>query len=102
MSNILPKCLRNKRTRALSADGYILPCCWIDVEENRRHPVYNRFFKTNLHIDTIKDVEDIENSSEWQQFFIMVEMDDESLDVCKTMCSNNERNPVRDRLRDDG
>jgi len=32
----------------------------------------------------------------------MVEMDDESLDVCKTMCSNNERNPVRDRLRDDG
>ena len=102
LSNIFPKCLNNRRTRALSADGFILPCCWIDVEKNRRHPVYKHFFKDKLHIDTIKGAQDVENSAEWHKFFSMVESNDDNLSTCKMMCSNNERNPMRDRLRDNG
>ena len=98
MSSISPKCLNNKRTRALTADGYVLPCCWVDTEDSRVDPTYKHLFDDSLHINIIEDIESIESSTQWQHFFIKLEHNRPELNVCHMMCGNNERNPIRDRI----
>lgn len=101
MTLLNPKCRSNRRTRAFAADGFILPCCWLDTNFNRDHVVYKKLFKEKLHIDCNDNIDNIEYSEEWLEFFYLIDINDNRLDTCKKMCSNNERNPIRDRIRED-
>ena len=69
-----PKCARGK-SLALSAEGYLLPCCWTDPLRKLK-PDYDgsmdgmdNLFKEELKIENVDTVEDIIMSTEWLDFF---------------------------------
>lgn len=94
-----PKCIQGTRFRALSAQGYVLPCCWIEFPDVNSHPDYKAFFDPALHIGTIEDIGQIEQSDQWQEFFKMLRSDGPKPDVCRFMCGSKERNRVRAKER---
>lgn len=101
LSKIYPKCTNNRRTRAFSADGFVLPCCWLDTWYNRDHKIYGKLFDDSLHIDCNNSIDNIEYSDIWLEFLYLIDTNSDKLDTCKMMCNNNERNPIRDRIREE-
>lgn len=93
------KCLNGTRTRALTADGFIVPCCWVDSYKCRNHSVYKHFFDEKLHIDNYENVEEIEDSQIWNVVEDMINEAHEDLDLCHKMCSKPEKDtPWRDKI----
>jgi hypothetical protein len=92
--NFFPRCLNNKRDVAYTATGYLIPCCWVDMD-----PDFEKFFNESLYIDNNESVEDILNSKIWQEFYHMLE-NQPSLapNICKTQCTLVTTNPNRDRI----
>ena len=86
MSSVLkPKCIPVDNTNdALqmsqclghSAEGFLLPCCWIDSGWNLR--------------DEVQNIKEITQSKEWTDFYTMLqERPEDAPRVCKKYCSEN-------------
>jgi hypothetical protein len=80
-----PKCLNHEAPIAYSAEGYIIPCCWVD---RNGCTGYERFYKQSLHIDNNESIEDILLSDTWLEFYNMLEhRPNEAPQHCHSKCT---------------
>ena len=93
IQNFQPKCLgpegRNLgRSIAVSATGFVLPCCWLDKPSSPMDEKVKTLFDESLHIDNNDAIEDIIMSDPWQKFMReLVEIPEESSPICLEMCT---------------
>ena len=98
LQNFRPKCLQPDGTNvgrfiAVTATGFVLPCCWLDRPDGSQNFPENKkiklFFDKELHIDNHETIEDIINSDTWQNFMSdLVNKPEESSAICLKMCSS--------------
>lgn len=91
-----PKCLAGKQAPALTATGYILPCCWLDNREVWNDPEVKKLFQTKK-ISEVENVEEIVNSVEWKNFINLLLTKSEKIPkTCYIKCTNDvDINPNR-------
>ena len=77
IQNFQPKCLGPPganigRSIAVTATGFVLPCCWLDRPDNfdeiMEDEKISPLFDEALHIDNNDTIEDIVSSNPWQKF----------------------------------
>lgn len=96
IQNFQPKCLGPPganigRSIAVTATGFVLPCCWLDRPDNfdeiMEDEKISPLFDEKLHIDNNDTIEDIINSDPWQKFMReLTEKSEESSSICFQMC----------------
>lgn len=90
-----PRCMNGAREIALSATGFLYPCCWTDLH----HEFTNFVADDKLNIRNVSSVEEILSSELWQKhFYILENAPDMAPLKCKQMCSTSGRNPNRDKI----
>jgi|TARA_B110000977_G_scaffold8414_1_gene11264 hypothetical protein len=107
IQNFRPKCLGGKgykaRSIAVSATGFVLPCCWLDrpddFDDIMKDKKISPLFDKKLHIDNNDTIEDIVSADPWQKFMReLTEKPEESSSICFKMCTTSE-NPHRKQER---
>ena len=92
IQNFQPKCLSSDRTNgraAVSATGYVLPCCWLDRASSPKDKKVKTLFDDKLHIDNNDTIEDIISAEPWQKFMRdLVEKPEESSPIFFEMCTS--------------
>ena len=98
LQNFRPKCLRPDganvgRSIAVTATGFVLPCCWLDRPDGSENLLEDEkikpFFDKELHINNNKTIEDIVNSDTWQNFMgDLINRPEMSSPICLKMCSS--------------
>lgn len=91
-----PKCLNSKAQEALSNNGFILPCCWVDNLEAKEDPRIDALFSEHLHINNIKSREELLFSKEWLELFQDLLDENDIPKTCLRECSNKQRAYRRD------
>tara|TARA_Y100000004_G_C8731535_1_gene334533 strand:- start:97 stop:405 length:309 start_codon:yes stop_codon:yes gene_type:complete len=94
MTIIYPRCEKKTggKDYALSAKGYLLPCCWCDAITPDKDPALKKLFNEHLHINNNDSVEEILLSDEWIEFKNTITKDyDNAPDVCKRYCGNKKQ-----------
>ena len=100
-----PKCLLNTALRANnpqgighSAQGYLLPCCFIDAFPKIRGIAQDIFYQEKLKISNNDNITDIIQSKEWIDFYTLLQEEpDKAPPVCYRKCdSNSSRGDVYD------
>lgn len=64
-----PKCLNNKQAAfAMTNQGELIPCCWLDTQEQRDEEDYQEFLKSS-RIDDYDTIEEILLTDAWMEFY---------------------------------
>ena len=97
---IKPRCLTFQpksyhKPAAYTADGYMLPCCWLDKPGQEVDEKVKTLFDSSLHIDNNETIENIINAEPWQKFMSeLTEKPELSSPICFQFCSSP-GNPIR-------
>jgi len=92
IQNFQPKCIKPNtdavgRDIAVSATGFILPCCWLDRPDSEIDEKVATLFNDKLHIDNNDTIDDIIKSDPWQKFMReLTTKPEESSPICLEMC----------------
>lgn len=95
IQNFQPKCLgpegRNLgRSIAVSATGFVLPCCWLDRPSSSMDEKVKTLFDESLHIDNNDTIDDIIGAESWQKFMRdLIEKPEDSSPICLEMCTRD-------------
>lgn len=93
MSVLDPKCqIENpeKKPAALTADGYILPCCWLDYPGDDKYIQYWDLKNKELLLSNNDNVKDIFTSEQWFLFMDMLKTSNNVSEIpnaCLRHCS---------------
>ena len=95
---IKPRCLTYEpksyhKPAAYTADGFMLPCCWLDDPKND-HGVEEVFHLKDEHLALKNNdkLEDIFGSEEWEHFFdTLINNPSCALKQCQYKCGNREK-----------
>ena len=100
MNRVIPKCMRFNldgtdkdfdQTPQLHADGWMRPCCWlgqqgIDKEEVKELGLLDE----ELHIRNVKDLDEIFESNQWNNFIDLLYNKQELLPgICFRFCGED-------------
>ena len=100
IQNLQPKCLGPEgqnvgRSIAVTATGFVLPCCWLDKPGQEVDEKVKTLFDSSLHIDNNETIENIINAEPWQKFMSeLTEKPELSSPICFQFCSSP-GNPIR-------
>ena len=99
LQNFRPKCLHPDganvgRSVAVTATGFVLPCCWLDRPDGSENLLEDEkiklFFDKELHKDNNETIEDIVSTDTWQNFMSeLINRPEESSPICLKMCSSD-------------
>ena len=90
-----PKCIPTKgqkfgeiQSLGHSAQGFILPCCWMDTPPLKRTKGQEVFYQDKFKISNVDDIKkDILESKEWVEFYLMLQQaPNRAPEVCFKMC----------------
>jgi hypothetical protein len=89
-----PKCLtftsKEFKGAAYTADGFMLPCCWMDDPVVYNYIVLCGLKKEELKVKNNDKLEDIFTSPEWENFFsTLVNNPIKASYMCKKKCGIN-------------
>ena len=93
-----PKCIPTKeqkfgeiQTLGHSAQGFILPCCWMDTPPLQRSKGQEVFYQEKFKISNVDDIKkDILESKEWVQFYMMLQQaPNRAPEVCYINCGKD-------------
>ena len=93
MAVIYPRCEKkiHGKDYALSAKGYILPCCWCDTISPEKDEELMKLFRPHLHLDKVDSIDEILLSDEWLDFKKSITKDyDKAPKVCKRYCGTKQ------------
>ena len=83
-----PKCIQGHQNPALTATGYILPCCWIDNDDNWKEPEVKKLMTKK--ISDVENVEDIVKGKEWNHFMNLLKTEGVGIPkACWQKCTNS-------------
>ena len=92
---LLPECLGNAKNKdyvrgiAYTSEGYLLPCCWLDIPRLKSELERFDLFNEKLKLSNNKSVDDIINSNEWKNFIDVIINDPKNaISQCKRKCGN--------------
>jgi len=99
---IKPRCLTFQpksyhKPAAYTADGYMLPCCWLDDPKND-HQLENEFHMKDEHLALKNNdkLEDIFGSKEWEHFFdSLINNPSCAPKQCQYKCGNLEKDTYK-------
>lgn len=95
-----PKCLSITTPQGIghSAEGYLIPCCWMDAYPRIRGIAQDIFYQEKLKISNNDNINDIIQSKEWIDFYILLRQEpDKAPPVCYRKCdSNSSRGDIYD------
>ena len=98
VKELRPKCIPSKErkigeTQGLghSAQGFILPCCWMDTPPMQRDKKQEIFYQEKFKISNVDDIKkDILESKEWVEFYLMLQQHpDQAPKVCYKNCGKD-------------
>jgi hypothetical protein len=84
-----PKCMEEGCSLGHHPAGYILPCCYVRVNDgtNPVHGAVTTLYKEELKISNVNSIEEIIKSNEWDNFFdIINNRPDEWPKICLKVC----------------
>lgn len=87
-----PKCMSGRKVFAHSAEGWLLPCSWVDPNQNiPNEELTSNLFKEELKLENVDSIEDILFSDEWVEFIKVLEEGDidKIPSPCKKYCVNS-------------
>ena len=90
-----PKCLipdENGNTQCLghSAEGFLVPCCWMDAYPNQRGFAQDIFFQDKLKISNVDNIFEIIQSEEWLDFYeLLLAEPEKAPQVCQEQCGED-------------
>ena len=85
-----PKCIHEGQCLGHSAQGYLTPCCFIDAYPLKIGNAKDIFYQEKFKISNNENIEDITQSREWIEFYMMLQEEPEKAPpVCHKMCSDN-------------
>lgn len=97
-----PKCLQTEKSLAITATGYVVPCCWVDNEQGWTDKILSKFYDKSLHLDNNKNIEDIVNSEIWYDFFsTLINKPKNAPNSCKKFCSTGLDESITRKTKDD-
>lgn len=85
MTKIYPKCINGEQSLAISATGYLLPCCWWDKPNILE---ISNLFKEKFKIENVESIEQILKSAEWINFYSNLKSGT-GPKICQVYCSKN-------------
>lgn len=95
---LYPKCLRGETGPAVSATGYVYPCCWLDAyagDEMDIQHIDDFFKREELKIRNVESLSDIYGSVHWKDFFDLLENNPvDAPVVCHKKCGSTQSNRV--------
>ena len=94
MAIIYPRCEKkiHGKDYALSAKGFILPCCWCDTISPEKDKELMKLFRPHLHISKNDTIEEILLSDEWLKFKDSITKDyDKAPKVCQRFCGHKDK-----------
>ena len=99
---IMPRCLTYEpksyhKPAAYTADGFMLPCCWLDDPKND-HGVEEKFHLKDeeLALKNNDKLEDIYGSKQWEHFFdTLINNPSCALKQCQYKCGNLEKDKYK-------
>ena len=102
IQNFQPKCLEPPganigRSIAVTATGFVLPCCWLDDPKND-HALENEFHMKDEHLalKNVEKIEDIYGSKEWAHFFdTLINNPSCAMKQCQYKCGNREKDTYK-------
>ncbi len=98
VKKLRPKCIPSEEhkigeTQGLghSAQGYILPCCWMDTPPLQRSKGQEVFYQEKFKISNVDDIKkDILESKEWVEFYLMLQQaPNRAPEVCYKNCGED-------------
>lgn len=87
-----PKCMPNSENPTglyYSAEGYILPCCYLDTinQQTVQQLTELGIFDQELKLSNVPDIETILDSPQWKNFIeILLNKPECAPDKCKSIC----------------
>ena len=85
-----PKCINGEKIIGHSATGWILPCCWLDPNED---PIEDEkikaLFTDDLKIENVESIEDILYSDPWIEFMNTIQSGKDVPTMCLKYCSES-------------
>ena len=104
MSIVLkPKCLLpdedgNIQCLGHSAEGFLVPCCWMDAFPKDRGFAQDIFFQDKLKISNVDNIFEIIRSKEWLDFYeLLLAEPEEAPPVCQQHCCDDENALQKDK-----
>ena len=94
MAKIYPRCEKkiHGKDYALSAKGFVLPCCWCDTIQPSKDTELMKLFSPHLHISKNETIDEILLSDEWLNFKDSITKDYEKAPkVCKRFCGHQDK-----------
>jgi hypothetical protein len=93
---IKPKCFQNKdkvykeiRGIAYASNGYLLPCCWLDVKHIEDELKEHGFYNDELKLNNVECVEDIITSDVWKEYTRkLINEPEKCISRCKKYCGS--------------
>lgn len=104
MKEIEPKCMNTEDRQKASLTiqkfasnnaGILLPCCWLDSEDNFSHPLLKALMKVSK-ITEATSIENILKTKEWKDFAIALSkgVAKDLPPACALLCKKRKSNPL--------
>lgn len=72
---------------AYASNGYLLPCCWLDVKHIEHELKEHGFYDEDLKLSNVEAVEDILTSNVWKEYMRKLEEEPEKcVSRCRLYC----------------
>lgn len=92
MAKLIPKCIESNKSFGHSAGGWLLPCCWLDPNQEvlKTNDVnINALFTDDLKLENVDSIEEILFSDAWLNFNEVLLGPYENVPkICKLNCSS--------------
>ena len=98
---IKPRCLTYQpksyhKPAAYTADGFMLPCCWLDQPELDDDVKKWGLRDKHLALKNVNKMEDIYGSKEWSKFFdTLINNPSCAMKQCQYKCGNREKDTYK-------
>jgi hypothetical protein len=92
-----PMCLKNEVHVAITNQGELIPCCYLDTPQNNLDSKYKKLLKVSK-INDYDNIEEIYLTKEWIEFAENLR-NHKGFNVCQNVCPKNRKTDVNNIVR---
>lgn len=82
-----PECLQeNWREFGHTAQGWLLPCCWMERGQTPIDSIHETLFEEDIKLSNVNSINDILNSNQWQNFYKSLQSYETACTRCQSKC----------------
>ena len=92
-----PMCLKNEVHVAITNQGELIPCCYIDTPDNNLNSEYKKLLKVSK-ISDYDNIEEIYLNKEWLEFAENLK-NHKGFKACQNICPKNRKTDINNIAR---